>query len=84
MTKPFDNVARFIHSIDRNALPNLLNIRAKSIEACDTDVSTVSSQTELLLLIDKSYALHLEYVVNYKGSKPEAACWTTACSPESA
>lgn len=66
MAKPFDNVTKFIHSVDRHALLNVLNINADTIEVCDTDLSTVSSQADLLLLLDKRYALHIEYVVNYK------------------
>ncbi len=66
MSKPYDTVTRFLHALDPDSWPRVLGIEAKSIEICNVDLSTVNSQVDLLLLIDKLWALHIENETSYK------------------
>ena len=66
MPKSFDSVTRFLNGLDPKSWPTYLGIVAKSVEVCNSDLSTVSTQADLLLLIDKRWALHLENESAYK------------------
>ena len=66
MPKPYDNVTRFLNTFDPRAWTNLFGIKASTVEARDTDLSTVASQADGLTVIDNHWALHLENQASYK------------------
>ena len=47
MSKPYDNVTRFLNSYDPRAWVIALGIRAQTVEARDTDLSTVAQADAL-------------------------------------
>jgi predicted transposase YdaD len=67
MPKLYDNAVKFLQTIEPIAWAKLLGIDAKTVELCNTDLSTVSSNADSLLLlgVDKSEALHIENQASY-------------------